>query len=158
MGMTNTYSGVSAYFLSGVNGATQADGEQPAPTNVGGTSGAWTVTLSVDSSSWGAYSGGGTIVDYGGNYALKTARLAALAQSTGAAFVIGEFGPGSSQSDNDGFAMAYSASTYASSADLTLFGQQVVEGCLDGAHRGPRSLRAGRNRCWSTRSASRGGS
>ena len=34
MGMTNTYSGGSAYFLSGVNGATQADGEQPAPTNV----------------------------------------------------------------------------------------------------------------------------
>ncbi len=170
MGMTNTYSGVSAYFLSGVNGATQADGEQPAPTNVGGASGAWTVTLSVDSSSWGVYSGGGTIVDYGGNYALKTARLAALAQSTGAAFVIGEFGPGrnigpsptmltphevigaaeesgigwmawawddndlaNSQSDNDGFAMAYSASTYASSADLTLFGQEVVEGCLNPA-------------------------
>jgi hypothetical protein len=170
MGMTNTYSGVSAYFLSGVNGATQADGEQPAPTNVGGTSGAWTVTLSVDSSSWGTYSGGGTIVDYNGNYALKTERLAALAQSTGAAFVIGEFGPGrnigpsptmltpqevigaaeanamgwmawawddddlsNSQSDNDGFAMVYSASTYASSADLTIFGQQVVEGCLNPA-------------------------
>jgi hypothetical protein len=39
-GKTNTYSGVSAYFVGGVLGPTEANGEQPAPTNVGGTSGA----------------------------------------------------------------------------------------------------------------------
>lgn len=169
-GQTNTYSGVSNYFLSGVLGMPQANGKQPAPTNVGGSSGAWTITLNVDSTGWGTYTGGGTVVDYDGNYALKTERLAALAQSTGAAFVIGEFGPGrnigpsptmltpaevvtaaeanamgwmawawddnnlaNSASDNDGFALAYHASTYASSADLTVFGQEIVEGCLNPA-------------------------
>jgi hypothetical protein len=170
MGMTNTYSGVSAYFITGVLGATEANGRQAAPTNVGGTSGAWTVILSVDSSSWGVYTGGGTIVYYDGNYALKSQRLAALAESTGAAFVVGEFGPGrnigpspttltpqevigaaeanhlgwmawawddndlaSSESDNSGFALAYRAATYGSSSDLTIFGQEVVEGCLNAA-------------------------
>jgi hypothetical protein len=170
LGQTNTYSGVSAYYVSGVQGTTQINGEQPAPTNVGGTSGAWTVTLSVDSSSWGTYGGGGTLVDFNGNYELKAARLAALAQSTGAAFVIGEFGPGrnigpsptmltpqevigeaeayglgwmawawddndlsGAASDNAGFAMTYHSGTYGSSSDLTMFGQQVVEGCLNAA-------------------------
>ena len=94
LGQTNTYSGKTAYEITGVVGMAQLNGKQPAPANVGGTSGAWTVTLSVDSSTWGTYASGGTIVDYDGNYQLRTARLAALAQSTGAAFVIGEFGPG----------------------------------------------------------------
>ena len=44
-GMTNTYSGLTAYQLSGVAGMTQINGMQPAPQNVGGSSGAWTVTL-----------------------------------------------------------------------------------------------------------------
>ena len=168
MGQNNTYSGKTAYEITGVVGMTQLNGEQPAPTNVGGTSGAWTVTLSVDSSTWGTYASGGTIVDYNGNYALRIARFAALAQKTGAAFVIGEFGPGrnigpspttltpqevvsaaeanglgwmawawddndqaNSASDNDGFAMTYHASTYASSSDLTIFGQEIVEGCTN---------------------------
>jgi hypothetical protein len=34
------------------------------------------------------------MVDYNGNYALRIARFAALAQKTGAAYIIGEFGPG----------------------------------------------------------------
>jgi hypothetical protein len=34
------------------------------------------------------------VVDYWGNYALKIARLARLSQSTGAVYIIGEFGPG----------------------------------------------------------------
>jgi hypothetical protein len=170
MGMTNTYSGITAYFISGVSGATEANGQQPAPANVGGTSGAWTVTLSVDSSTWGAFVSGGTIVDYNGNYALRSARLAALAKTTGAAFVIGEFGPGRNigpsptlltpqevltaaeenglgwmawawddndlsggDSDNDWFALAYHAGAYGSSSDLTIFGQEIVEGCLNPA-------------------------
>jgi hypothetical protein len=168
-GMTNSFSGVTNYFISGAQGTTQINGKQPAPTNVGGTSGAWTVTLSVDSSSWGAYTSGGTIVDYDSNYTLKFARLGALAKSTGAAFVIGEFGPGrdigpsptmvtpqeiigaaeandlgwmawawddhdqSSGSDNQWFGLAYQSSTYGASSDLTIFGQQVVEGCTNAA-------------------------
>ena len=169
-GQNNTYSGKSNYEISGVAGMTQINGKQPAPANVGGTSGAWTVTLNVDSTSWGTYTSGGTIVDYDGNYALRFARLAALAKTTGAAFIVGEFGPGrnigpsptmltpdevvsaaeqnglgwmawawddndqaSSASDNLGFALAYHPSTYASSSDLTIFGQEIVEGCTNPA-------------------------
>jgi hypothetical protein len=166
IGKTNTYSGVSAYSISGVQGTSQINGEQPAPTNVGGVSGAWTVVLSVDTSNWAAYAGGGTIVDYNGNSSLRIARLAAMARSTGAAFVIGEFGPGrnigpspttltpievitaaeanhlgwmawawddndlaGSASDNNWFGLAYHPWAYGSSSDLTVYGQQVVEGC-----------------------------
>jgi mannan endo-1,4-beta-mannosidase len=93
-GSNNNWSGISAYQISGVAGMTQINGMQPSVANVGGVPGAWTVTLSVDSSSWGDYSGGGTVVDYDGNYALRIARLAALSQQTGAVYVIGEFGPG----------------------------------------------------------------
>ena len=93
-GSGNTYSGISAYSISGAKGMTPLNGEQPAPTNIGGTPGAWTVTLNVDSSHWPDYTGGGSIVDYNGNYALRIARMAAMEKSTGAAFVIGEFGPG----------------------------------------------------------------
>jgi Calx-beta domain/Cellulase (glycosyl hydrolase family 5) len=93
-GSNNNYSGVSSYQISGVAGMTQVNGEQPAPPNVGGVPGAWTVTLSVDSSGWGPYSGGGTLIDDNGNYALRIARFAALSQVTGAAYIVGEFGPG----------------------------------------------------------------
>ncbi len=93
-GSNNNYSGISAYQISGAQGMTQANGEQPAPPNVGGVPGAWTVTLSVDSSNWGNYSGGGSIIDYNGNYALRIARFAALSRATGAVYLIGEFGPG----------------------------------------------------------------
>jgi mannan endo-1,4-beta-mannosidase len=93
-GTNNNYSGIVAYQLSGVQGMVQANGEQPAVQNIGGTPGAWTVTLAVDSTNWGDYTGGGTLVDYYGNYAMKATRLAALSQSTGAVYIIGEFGPG----------------------------------------------------------------
>lgn len=93
-GSNNSYSGTSAYWISGVQGMTQINGKQPAPTNVGGSPGSWTITLSVDSSQWSDYTGGGTIVDYWGNYQLKIGRLAALSKATGAVYLIGEFGPG----------------------------------------------------------------
>jgi hypothetical protein len=93
-GSNNSYSGITAYQISGVQGMTQANGMQPALQNVGGTLGAWTVTLSVDSTNWSDYTGGGTLVDYYGNYAMQAAHLAALSQSTGAVYIIGEFGPG----------------------------------------------------------------
>ncbi len=93
-GSNNSWSGISAYQISGVQGMTQINGAQPAPTNVGGVPGAWTITLAVDSTNWGNYTGGGTVLDYNGNYALRIARLAALSQQTGAAYVVAEFGPG----------------------------------------------------------------
>jgi hypothetical protein len=93
-GTNNSWSGINAYQISGVQGMTQLNGTQPAPTNVGGVPGAWTVTLSVDSTNWGNYTGGGTLVDYNGNYALRIARFAALSEQTGAVYVVAEFGPG----------------------------------------------------------------
>jgi hypothetical protein len=93
-GSNNNWSGIAVYQITGVVGMTQINGMQPAVQNVGGVPGAWTVTLSVDSRSWGDYSGGGTLVDYNGNYALRIARLAALRKQTGAVYLIGEFGPG----------------------------------------------------------------
>jgi hypothetical protein len=169
LGKTGTYSGVSAYQISGVQGLSQINGVQPAPTNVGGSSGAWWISLNVDSSQWtGNYTGGGQVVDDNGNYALRIARLSALSQTMGAAFVIGEFGPGqnigpsptlvdplsvvstaesnnlgwmawawddnnlaSMQSNNEGFGMTYHSGVYAQSSDLTIFGQQIIEGCLN---------------------------
>jgi hypothetical protein len=167
-GMTNTYSGLTAYQLSGVAGMTQINGMQPAPANVGGTSGAWTVTLNVDSTGFGAYTSGGTLVDYDGNYALLIPRLAALASTTGAAYAITEFGPGrnigpsptlatpleivstaeandlgwvawawddnnlsNSQTNNEWFGMTYNGGAYTVDGDLTMFGQQIVEGCTN---------------------------
>jgi hypothetical protein len=167
-GMTNTYSGLTAYQISGVAGMTQIDGMQPAPQNVGGSSGAWTITLDVDSTHFGTYTSGGTIVDYNGNYALLIPRLAALGASTGAAYAITEFGPGrnigpsptlatpleiisaaeannlgwvawawddnnlaNSQTNNEWFGMTYNGGAYAQDTDLTMFGQQMVEGCTN---------------------------
>jgi hypothetical protein len=92
-GRNNNWSGITAYQISGVQGMSELNGEQPAVANVGGVPGAWTVTLSVDSSNWGDYGFGGTVMD-DGYYALRIARLAALSRQTGAAYVIGEFGPG----------------------------------------------------------------
>lgn len=93
-GTGNSWSGISAYQISGVLGMTQVNGTQQAPTNVGGAPGAWTITLSVDSTNWPDYAGGGAVVDYTGNYDLKIARLAQLSRTTGAVYLVGEFGPG----------------------------------------------------------------
>jgi len=58
-GSNNSWCGARAYQISGVQGMTQANGEQPTLSNVGGSPGAWTVTLTVDSTNWGSYTGGG---------------------------------------------------------------------------------------------------
>jgi mannan endo-1,4-beta-mannosidase len=92
-GSNNSWNGFSSYQVSGVQGMTQLNGLQPSLVNVGGGPGAWTVTLTIDSSNWGNYSGGGTLVD-SNNYAVRIARLAALSASTGAVYIVGEFGPG----------------------------------------------------------------
>jgi hypothetical protein len=170
LGMTNTYSGLTEYRLSGVQGMTQINGNQPAPQNVGGASGAWTVTLNVDSTGFSAYAGGGTIIDYNGNHAVRLARLAALASTTGAAYAVTEFGPGNdigpsptlvsplqlvndaeanklgwlawawddnnlanAQTNNEWFGLTYQAGVYTREADLTMYGQQIVEGCTNPA-------------------------
>lgn len=95
LNMTNTWGGIGEYFVSGVQGMDELNGAWPASENTGGASGAWTVTLDVDSSAFGDYAGGGTLVDNVGNVALRIARLAALRDSlNGPGFAITEFGPG----------------------------------------------------------------
>jgi hypothetical protein len=169
LGKTGTYSGTNAYQLSSVQGMTQINGKQPAPTNVGGTSGAWSVTLNTNSSSFGDYTGGGQIVDYDNNYDLVIGRLGALGATTGAAYAITEFGPGrnigpsptlltpleiiasaeknglgwiawswddnnlvGSATNNEWFGMTYHGpGKYVADTDLTMFGQEIVEGCTN---------------------------
>jgi len=92
-GSNNSYSGLTAYHVDDAQGMTQLNGDHTALQNVGGVPGAWTVTLSVDSTHWDDFTGGGKLVD-SGNYAFRIAQLAALSRRTGAAFIIGEFGPG----------------------------------------------------------------
>jgi hypothetical protein len=170
-GTNNSYSGVTAYAFSGAQGMVELNGVQPAAQNVGGTPGNWTVTLNVNSSAWPAYTGGATAIDGNGNYALRAERLRAVAQSTGAACVIGEFGPGrdigpspttvtpeeivsaaeengigwlawawddnnlsGGHTNNAWFGMTYNGpGLYTSESDLTIFGQQIVEGCTNPA-------------------------
>ncbi len=166
-GYTNNYTPTTEYYISGVQGMTQLNGQQPSnQNNVGGSSGSWTITLDVDSTNWPNYSGGGTVVDYNNNYALRIARLAALSQMIGAPIIIGEFGPGHNigpspttvtpneivsaaeannvgwiawafddnnlsgpQTNNVWFGMTYQNGIYNVSSDLTMFGQEIIEGC-----------------------------
>ena len=92
-GSNNSYSGLRAYHVDDAQGMTQLNGDHAALQNVGGVPGAWTVTLSVDSSHWDDFTGGGKLVD-SGNYGFRIAQLAALSRRTGAMYIIGEFGPG----------------------------------------------------------------
>ena len=166
LNMTNTWGGISSYFVSGVQGMTELNGAFAAPENTGGKSGAWTVTLNVDSTEFGDYSGGGWLVDNYGNYALRIARLAALRDALrGPAFALTEFGPGrnigpsptlvtplqvieaaeanglgwmawawedgGTNNNNEWFAQTYHDGAYSSEADLTMFGQEIVEGCTN---------------------------
>ena len=94
LGQNNTYSGLTSYAITGAQGMTQINGVQAAPQNVGGTSGAWTITLNVNSTGFGDYTGGATVVDGAGNVSLRIAKLATLPAATGAAYAITEFGPG----------------------------------------------------------------
>jgi hypothetical protein len=157
---TNSWIHASSYTLSGVQGMTQVNGDQRSTQNaVGGTSGAWTVTLNVDSTNWGTYAGGGTIVN-DDNYGVQIEKLGNLARTTGAAYIVGEFGPGRNigpsptmttpieivsaaeangvgwigwafDDDPSSFGMTKVIGTYNVSSDLTIFGQQIVEGCLN---------------------------
>jgi hypothetical protein len=167
-GYTNSHTRVSNFYINGAQGMTEINGLHPFPSrHVGGTSGAWTITLNVDSTNWGKYTGGGIVVDYDGNYQFRIQRLAALSRATGAAVIIGEFGPGNnispsgnltpsevisaaeahnlgwvawafddnntanSQSDNLGFSMTYHNAIYNVSSDLTIYGQEIIEGCTN---------------------------
>ncbi len=94
LGQTNTYSGITSYAITGALGMTQINGAQAAPQNVGGASGAWTITLNVNSTGFADYTGGATVVDGNGNVALRIAKLGTLPAATGAAYAITEFGPG----------------------------------------------------------------
>lgn len=89
---TNSWTPVTGVQISGVQGMTQLNGVFPIKANVGGTPGAWTVTVLVDSTAFSAYSGGGSIYDQG-HYAAIIPRLATLS-AQGLCVVVGEFGPG----------------------------------------------------------------
>jgi hypothetical protein len=89
---TNNYTGQDAYVLSGVQGMASINGLQTTNhNNVGGTKGAWTVTL--DGAFTGTYvAGTGTMVT-SGDYGYILSQLAALKSQNVAVGVL-EFGPG----------------------------------------------------------------
>lgn len=58
---TNPYQPGSILTISGVAGMTQINGLTGTVTAIGGASGAWTLTLNIDSSAFSAYTSGGTI-------------------------------------------------------------------------------------------------
>lgn len=91
----STYNGVTSYTVTGVLGMTQINGLQPcSANNLGGVQGTtpWQVWLTVNSTSYGTYTSGGTIREFS-FYSDRIARLAALA-SSGVCIIVGEFGPG----------------------------------------------------------------
>jgi hypothetical protein len=96
-GNNNNYTGQDAYLISGVQGIAAINGLQTTNhNNVGGTKGAWTVTLSGTFT--GTYtSGTGTIVT-GSDYDYLFSQLAAL-RSKNVAVGILEFGPGNESGD-----------------------------------------------------------
>jgi hypothetical protein len=93
----NNYTGQDAYVLSGVQGITSINGLQSTNhNNVGGMSGAWTITL--DGTFTGTYvSGTGTIVT-SSDYEYIISQLAALRSQNVAAAIL-EFGPGNQTGD-----------------------------------------------------------
>lgn len=154
----NSWTPFATYMVGGVSRAA------PNSNNVGGVRGAWTVTLSGTT----PVSSGVSITPHdtsggGMNYQYLMQDLAALS-ANGAAYIIGEFGPGrnigpsptvvtpgqvitaaeanglgwlawawddnnlpNSQSDDNSFSLSHDAAVYNTSADLTIFGRDVVE-------------------------------
>jgi hypothetical protein len=93
---SNNATGNLSYIISGAQGMIQLNGVQPCTANnIGGSQGAWTITLSVDSTAWGTYTGGGSIV-MPNDYRQIMTQLAALRASNVCAGIF-EFGPGNSQ-------------------------------------------------------------
>ena len=89
----NTYTGITSWLLSGVGGMTAINGTQPSGTNgAGGSPSSYTLTLTVDSSGFGAYTSGGQITP-ASYYTNMIGQFAAL-QSSNICVIIGEFGPG----------------------------------------------------------------
>lgn len=77
--------------FSGIQGMTQLNGQTVAWTAIGGSAGAWTLTLSLDSSAYSTYTGGGTVLE-GRHYTVRAQQLAAFIAS-GLFCFVGEFGP-----------------------------------------------------------------
>jgi hypothetical protein len=86
---------LGGWFVSGALGMTQLNGQQACPGNtVGGTSGAWTVTLSGNSTSWGTYTANSAQIVAPYDYRQYIGDLAAL-RSSNICVGVFEFGPGS---------------------------------------------------------------
>lgn len=78
-------------FISGVQGMTQINGLSAATSFTAGSTPNFTITFGVNSSAFGAYTGGGWIYD-ADHYLFTISQLAAL-QNNGVCVIIGEFGP-----------------------------------------------------------------
>jgi hypothetical protein len=111
-GATNplwTYGGIDSYTTGytviGANGMTQLNGTWAGSPTLGGSSGAWTVTLTVNSSGFSAYTNGGQVYgnstaspnNSGNNnlsYLTMASTFAALDAANNMETIFGEFGPG----------------------------------------------------------------
>jgi len=88
---TNPFGSGLVYF-SGVQGMTQINGQVGQVIATGGSQGAWTATININTTGYGTYTGGGMIADQ--NSSLARARiLSSYAASQGYAVIVGEFGP-----------------------------------------------------------------
>lgn len=95
----------SGYTVSGVQGMTQLNGTWAGSPTLGGSSGAWTATLTVNSSGFSGYTGGGQVVanssvspNGSGNsnmsYQTMASYFASMGATSNVAVIFGEFGPG----------------------------------------------------------------
>lgn len=94
----------TGYTVRGVQGMTQLNGTWAGSSSVGGSSGAWTATLTVNSSGFSTYTGGGQILanstavpnsSYGNmSYETMASSFAAMGPASNVAVIFGEFGPG----------------------------------------------------------------
>ena len=78
-------------YISGVQGMTQINGQFVSVTAHGGSSGAWTITTNLNTSSYGTYTSGGIVYD-SQNYQTRMQTLQGYIES-GIPILIGEFGP-----------------------------------------------------------------
>jgi hypothetical protein len=93
---TLSFSYITSCYVTGVSGMTQINGQTITITNPGfggSESAGWEVQTSLNTSSYGTFSGPGGFIYSGGHVDITVPQLAAV-RSTGAAILVGEFGPG----------------------------------------------------------------
>ena len=97
--VTNFFSGYVTFL--GVGGMTQLNGQDAAVTSIGGSAGAWTATVAINSSGYSSWTSGGLMLDQ--NTPLGRATLlSGWEQSQGIDIIAGESGPPGSLNDGEG--------------------------------------------------------